>query len=66
VRHPADLVKTGDTIRLVVLSVDPVTRKLSFSRKQAEAEEAAAAISEATATPVKKRNRQELRGGLDF
>ena len=67
VRHPGDLVKVGDTIRLVVLSVDTMTRKLSFSRKQAEAEEAAAKVAEAdAAAPKKKKNRQELRGGLDF
>jgi small subunit ribosomal protein S1 len=66
VRHPGDLVKVGDTIRLTVLSVDPVARKLSFSRKQAQAEEAAEAAAAAAPGPVKKRNRQELRGGLDF
>ncbi|HUB25531.1 MAG TPA: S1 RNA-binding domain-containing protein [Tepidisphaeraceae bacterium] len=66
VRHPGDLVKVSDTIRLVVLSVDPVARKLSFSRKQAQAEEAAEAAAAAAPGPVKKRNRQELRGGLDF
>jgi small subunit ribosomal protein S1 len=35
IRHPGDVVKEGDTIRLVVLSVDPVARKMSFSLKQA-------------------------------
>jgi small subunit ribosomal protein S1 len=33
--HPSDLVKEGDTLKLVVLSVDPVARRLSFSLKQA-------------------------------
>ncbi len=35
IRHPSDVVKEGDTIRLVVLSIDPVARKMSFSFKQA-------------------------------
>lgn len=35
IRHPGDLVKVGDTLKLVVLSMDPVNRKISFSLKQA-------------------------------
>jgi len=35
IRHPSDLVKEGDTLKLVVLSVDPANRKISFSLKQA-------------------------------
>lgn len=35
VKHPSDVVKEGDTLRLVVLSVDPTARKISFSLKQA-------------------------------
>ncbi|MBV8780701.1 MAG: S1 RNA-binding domain-containing protein, partial [Phycisphaerae bacterium] len=35
VRHPSEIVKEGDTLRLVVLSIDPVAKKLSFSLKQA-------------------------------
>jgi small subunit ribosomal protein S1 len=35
IRHPSDVVKVGDTIKLVVLSVDPVARRMSFSLKQA-------------------------------
>lgn len=35
IRHPHDVVKEGDTIKLVVLSVDPAARKMSFSLKQA-------------------------------
>jgi small subunit ribosomal protein S1 len=35
VKSAGDVVKEGDTIRLVVLSVDPVARKMSFSLKQA-------------------------------
>lgn len=35
VKHPSDIVKEGDTLRLVVLSMDPVAKKLSFSLKQA-------------------------------
>jgi small subunit ribosomal protein S1 len=35
VKHPSDVVREGDTVRLVVLSVDPVAKKMSFSLKQA-------------------------------
>jgi len=35
VKHPSDVLKEGDTLRLVVLSMDLVAHKLSFSLKQA-------------------------------
>jgi small subunit ribosomal protein S1 len=35
IRHPSDLVKEGDTVRLVVISIDPAQRRISFSLKQA-------------------------------
>jgi small subunit ribosomal protein S1 len=35
IRHPADIVKVGDTIKLVVITLDPVAKKLTFSLKQA-------------------------------
>ncbi len=35
IRHPSDVVKEGDTIKLVVLKIDPAERKMSFSLKQA-------------------------------
>jgi small subunit ribosomal protein S1 len=35
IRHPSDVVKEGDTLRLVVLSLDPAQRRMSFSLKQA-------------------------------
>jgi small subunit ribosomal protein S1 len=35
IRHPSDLLKVGDTIRLVVIALDPVNKKLTFSLKQA-------------------------------
>jgi len=35
IRHPSDVLKEGDTLKLVVLSVDPVARRMSFSLKQA-------------------------------
>jgi small subunit ribosomal protein S1 len=34
-RHPSDILKVGDTIRLVVIALDPVNKKLTFSLKQA-------------------------------
>ncbi|MFN4242077.1 MAG: S1 RNA-binding domain-containing protein [Tepidisphaerales bacterium] len=35
IRHPTDVAKVGDTLKLVVLSVDAVARKMTFSLKQA-------------------------------
>ena len=35
IRNPSDLVKEGDTIKLVVLSIDPAQRRMSLSLKQA-------------------------------
>jgi small subunit ribosomal protein S1 len=35
VRHPSEVLKEGDTLRLVVLSLDPANKRLSFSLKQA-------------------------------
>jgi small subunit ribosomal protein S1 len=35
VNKPSDVVKEGDTVRLVILSVDPVAKRMSFSLKQA-------------------------------
>jgi small subunit ribosomal protein S1 len=35
IKHPSDVVKEGDTLRLVVISMDPVNKKISFSLKQA-------------------------------
>ena len=35
IRHPSDVVKVGDTIRLVVISLDPVQHRMSLSLKQA-------------------------------
>ena len=67
IRTPAEVVKEGDTVRIVVLSVDPVARRMSFSLKQATpgVEEAPpTATAAAPATPKKKR--PVLRGGLDF
>jgi ribosomal protein S1 len=35
IRHPNDVVKEGDTHRLVVIAIDPARAKLTFSLKQA-------------------------------
>jgi small subunit ribosomal protein S1 len=35
IRHPSDVVREGDTVRLVVLSIDQNAKKMSFSLKQA-------------------------------
>jgi small subunit ribosomal protein S1 len=63
IRHPSDIVKEGDTLKLMVLSVDPVACRLSFSHKQAMAQPEPAA--DAPAAPVSKKKKPPLRGGLD-
>jgi small subunit ribosomal protein S1 len=35
IKTPSDVVKEGDTLRLVVISVDPAAKRMSFSLKQA-------------------------------
>jgi len=35
INHPSDLVKEGDTLKLVVIKLDELARKMSFSLKQA-------------------------------
>jgi small subunit ribosomal protein S1 len=35
IRHPNEIVKEGDTLRLVVISLDPANKRISFSLKQA-------------------------------
>ncbi|CAN5351032.1 hypothetical protein BH09PLA1_BH09PLA1_16090 [soil metagenome] len=35
IKHPSDIVKDGDTIRLVVINLDSLNKKISFSLKQA-------------------------------
>ena len=35
IKHPSDVVKEGDTTKLVVISIDPTQRRISFSLKQA-------------------------------
>jgi small subunit ribosomal protein S1 len=64
IKHPSDVAKVGDTLRLMVLSIDPLARRLSFSHKQAYKEPEAAPESEAAPAPKKKK--QQLRGGLDY
>jgi small subunit ribosomal protein S1 len=69
IRHPSDLVKEGDTVGLVVLSVDPAARRIGFSLKQAQPAPAVLESSTATAasTPAApKKKRPQLRGGLDI
>ncbi|MGA2230921.1 MAG: S1 RNA-binding domain-containing protein [Tepidisphaeraceae bacterium] len=73
-RHPSELVKEGDTLKLMVISIDPVARRLSFSHKQVmaaapepEPQPAAGEPVVAAATaPAKKKKGPPLRGGLDF
>lgn len=62
-----EVVKEGDTVRLVVLSVDPMAKRMSFSLRQVAPEPAdtPAESAPALAEPTKKKKRPPLRGGLD-
>jgi small subunit ribosomal protein S1 len=69
IRHPSEVVKEGDTLKLMVISIDPVGRRMSFSHKQvvAMAEPAAdAAAAAVPVAPVKKKKGPPLRGGLEY
>ncbi|MGE5608305.1 MAG: S1 RNA-binding domain-containing protein [Bacillota bacterium] len=35
IRHPQDVLKEGETVRVVVISLDPAAKRMSFSLKQA-------------------------------
>ena len=35
IKHPADVLKEGDTVKVVVIALDPVQRRMTFSIKQA-------------------------------
>lgn len=67
VRTPNDAVKVGQEVRVRVLDIDKENRRVALSIKGAQeaapAPEAAAATS---AAPQPKKNRPQLRGGLDF
>ncbi|HEX4054387.1 MAG TPA: S1 RNA-binding domain-containing protein [Tepidisphaeraceae bacterium] len=65
IKSPSEVVKEGDTVRLVVISIDPVARRLAFSLKQA-VPEAAAEDAAAPAPATSKKKKPALRGGLDF
>src|SRR3954471_6557598 len=35
IKHPSDVLKEGDTVKVVVINLDPVARRMTFSIKQA-------------------------------
>lgn len=35
IRHPSDVLKEGDTVKVVVLALDPAAKRMTFSMKQA-------------------------------
>ena len=57
IRTPAEIVKEGDTVRLVVLSVDPVARRMSFSLKQADPVPVEETVAPGTPAKPKKKRR---------
>ncbi len=67
IRHPSEVVTEGDTVRLMVISIDPPQRRISFSLTQAAG--GAEASTDSTASPdqpAMKKKRPPLRGGLDM
>jgi small subunit ribosomal protein S1 len=64
VRSAAEVVKPGQQVNVRVLELDPEGRRISLSLKSVHAG-AAASADAGQATPVRKKKRPELRGGLD-
>jgi ribosomal protein S1 len=66
IKSPSEIVSEGDTVKLVVLSIDPIARRLSFSLKQAAPDPPPVAEEPAATSPAPKKKRPPLRGGLDL
>ncbi len=70
VRTASDVVKPGQEVRVRVLDIDPEKRRMSLSIKRAEETVMPAAPeptpAEIAAAAKRKKNRPQLRGGLDF
>jgi len=67
IKHPSDMVKEGDTLALMVISIDTLARRLAFSHKQANKPEPEPDPAAAAAPAVAPKKRKiPLRGGLDF
>jgi small subunit ribosomal protein S1 len=66
IKSPSEIVSEGDTVKLVVLSIDPIARRMSFSLKQAAPDPQPVADEPAAAPPAHKKKRPPLRGGLDL
>ncbi|MFP3937822.1 MAG: S1 RNA-binding domain-containing protein [Phycisphaerae bacterium] len=68
-RSPNDVVSTGDTVSVKILSVDEENRRISLSMKQAAAAAGGAAQEEQQHAepeqPTKRPERKDLKGGLD-
>jgi small subunit ribosomal protein S1 len=67
VENPEDVVKVGDDIEVKILRVDTDERKIGLSRKRvdwAQEEQATDAAATQSATPAKKKDPSELKGGL--
>src|SRR5690606_23180359 len=67
VENPEDVVKVGDDIEVKILRVDTDERKIGLSRKRvdwAQEEQTAEAGATPGATPAKKKDPSELKGGL--
>lgn len=67
VRHPGDVVKSGQVVEARVLQVDPEQRRIGLSLKSgASADAGASAAAGPDAAPAKpKKRKKPLRGGLD-
>jgi ribosomal protein S1 len=68
VRTPGDVVKMGQEVTVRVLDLDAEGRRVSLSMRQGGVvmKPTAGAVEAAPTTPVKKKKRPVLKGGLDF
>jgi small subunit ribosomal protein S1 len=67
VRTASDVAKPGQDVRVRILDVDTEKRRIGLSIRRAEETAVAEApAAPAPETPVKKKKRPQLRGGLDF
>lgn len=66
VRSASDVVKPGQEVQARILEIDKDARRISLSIRRAAEPAAPAPVAATAATPVKKKKRPELKGGLDW
>lgn len=71
VKSAKDAVKEGESVTVRVLSVDPATRRIALSLKQAQTEEGGDALPVRSEDPAMRKLREkfgggDLKGGIDY